>query len=297
MKSKVTVLLLAASLFAWTGCDKKPGAKSGQGSPKPKGTAADFRDDAEMVASFEKELYELDKKMTSEPATAAMYSRRGDLQMFLTKFEPAVLDYEKLNELDPTQEEKNWRLGIAYYLSGDFEKAQKQLEKYYKADGVDRETGLWYFLATSGLDSVVGAQSRMLKYDQPDRPPFPQLYELYGGAVKTDEFFRGLYDEGLSGKPDVMFYAQLYAGIFEEINERNDAAQRFFRMAYESPWGRKATGGPAYMWQIARILATAPAAAAEEEKKADAGKKAEGGKKEAGEKKGEDGMMGAMEKK
>jgi tetratricopeptide (TPR) repeat protein len=221
--------------------------------------AAEASPDAAMIAKFEKELADLDATLAGGKGTVAQFSRRGDLRVFLVKFEEAVADYEKMSELDPTQGERHWRLGIAYYLAGEFEKSAKLFEKYYEVDNGDRETGLWHFLATAGLTDLPTAQLKMLHYDKDSRQPFTQLFELFGGRVSTEEFFRGLYDDGLSMKQDAMFYARLYAGIYEEVSEHPEKAAKFLRMAYESPWGRKATGGAGYMWQIARILATAKA--------------------------------------
>lgn len=242
-------------------------------------------EDAAMVAAFEKELAELNAAMTAGKPTLAQYSRRGDLNFFLMKFEEAVADYEKMNILDPTQEERHWRLGIAYYIAGDFEKSVKLFEKYFKHDDTDRETGLWHFLANAAMSDIGTAQLKMLKYEKDDRQPFLQLYEFFNGRGTVMEFFRELYDQGLSTKQDVMFYARLYAGIYEEVSGRSENAAKFIRMAYESPWGRKATGGPGFMWQIARIIATAPAA--EEEKPAEPEKKPEGEAKAAAEAKPE----------
>jgi lipoprotein NlpI len=276
-RTAASALILAACIFATGGCEKKKTVRSGPGGPaKLKTAGADFPDDAAMIASFKKEVAAFDAK---PPTTVAQYSRRGDLYVFLSKFDEAVADYEKMNELDPTQDEKNWRLGIAYYLSGDFQKAVQQFEKYHKTDGTDRETGLWHFMANAGIDGVVPAQGRMLKYEKKDRDPFPQLYELYGGATNAEEFFRTLYDAGLSNKPEVMFFAHLYAGIFEELSEHAEPAAKYLRMAYESSWGRKATGGPGYMWQIARLLVTTPPDEAADEKKPEAEKKADPEKK------------------
>jgi lipoprotein NlpI len=280
MRIKATLTILLACVFAWTGCEKKKAARGKATPGKQKTAAADYASDAQMIASFEKELAALDDAIGKGPATVAQYSRRGDLRMFLGKFEEAVPDYEQMVELDPTQEAKHWRLGIAYYLSGDFEKSAKQFETYYQNDKTDRETGLWHFLAVAGMDSIVGAQSRMLKFEEKDRDPFPQIYELYLGRINAEEFFRELYDAGFSTKPDAMFFARLYAGIFEEINGRAEPAAKYLRMAHESPWGRAATGGPGYMWQIARLLATAsPAAETPAEEKKEGEKKADTEKK------------------
>jgi len=239
-------------------------------------------EDTAMVANFEKELAALNEAMASGKATLGQYSRRGDLNFFLMKFEEAVADYEKMNVLDPTQYAKHWRLGIAYYISGDFEKSVKLFEEYYKHDDTDRETGLWHFLANAALTDIPTAQSKMLKYTKDDRQPFLQIYDFFlGNGGTITEFFRELYDAGLSTKPEAMFYARLYGGIYEEVSGNSENAAKFIRMAYESPWGRKTTGGPHFMWQIARIIATAPTeeAPAEGEKKPEGEKPAAEGEK------------------
>lgn len=244
-------------------------------------------EDAAMVAKFEKDLAALNAAMAAGKPALQQYSQRGDLNFFLMKFEEAVADYEKMIELDPTMEDRHWRLGIAYYIAGDFQKSVQIFEKYYKHDDTDRETGLWHFLANAGMSDVATAQLKMLKYSKDDRPPFPQLYEFFNGRGTVQEFMRELYDEGFSTKPDVMFFARLYAGIYEEVSGRSENAAKFIRMAYESPWGRKATGGPGYMWQIARILATTPAQEEKPEEKKDGEKKPDGEKKAEGDAKPE----------
>lgn len=244
------------------------------------GAFAASKEDASLIAKFEKERKELDAAIQKTPANLSLYSRRGDLNFFLADFDKAVADYQKMIELDPKQDENHWRLGLAYYLAGDFVKSAEQFEKDFKFDDVDRENGLWHFLARAGIDGIGSAQLQMLRYKKPDpREPMNDLYDLYGGVIKTEEFFRGLQQKGLMTNQQVMFYARLYAGIFEDLNGNHDQAKKFLGMAAASEWGRKAAGGASFMWQIARILndavntpaetpaAPAPAPAAPAEKK------------------------------
>jgi hypothetical protein len=70
----------------------------------------------------------------------------------------------------------------------------------------------------------------------------------------------------------VILFARLYAGIFEDRNGNREQAKKSLGVPAKSDWGRKATGGPGFMWQIARILTEAvkapeAAAPAAEEKK------------------------------
>jgi tetratricopeptide (TPR) repeat protein len=124
------------------------------------------------------------------PPSVALYSRRGDANFFAGKFPEALADYQKMVELDPTQEATHWRLGISYYLNGEFDKGAKLFEEYHKHDDVDRENGIWHYLCRAGIDGVGSAQLQMLRYSKPDRPPMELIYDLLAGIIKTDEFFR-----------------------------------------------------------------------------------------------------------
>jgi tetratricopeptide (TPR) repeat protein len=218
-------------------------------------SVAGTKEDAAMIPKFQSDLKELDAAIAKEPGNLNLYSRRGDLHFFLADFEKSVADYRKMIEIDPRVEDNHWRLGLAYYLNGDFEKAAAQFEKDFKFDDIDRENGLWHMLARAGIDGIGSAQLQMLRYSKPDpREPMNALYDLYGGVIKTEEFFRGIQQKGLMTDPKVMFYARLYAGIFEDLSGNREQAKKFLGMAANSDWGRKATGGPGYMWQIARIL-------------------------------------------
>ena len=235
-------------------------------------------DDAAMLAGFKKELAALDAEIAKGKPKVSHYSRRGDLNLFLSNFDASVNDYKKMIELDPAQDGPHWRLGIALYFAGDAENSAKQFEKYYAQDvtGTDRETGIWHFIARAGIDGVGSARLQMLRYQQPDREPFNGLYDLFGDVWKTDEFFKDLNRRGLTTDKGVMFYAQLYAGINEDLNGNRDAALRYIRMAAASEWGRKATGGPGYMWQVSRVLQKA----LEDAQKAEKAEKPEGEAKE-----------------
>ena len=61
--------------------------------------------------------------------------------------EQARSDYEMMIQIKPELEVSHWRLGIAYYYLGDFEKAAKQFEIYHNYDAVDRENGIWRFMS------------------------------------------------------------------------------------------------------------------------------------------------------
>ena len=208
---------------------------------------------AKMLAGFSAEVTALDQAIAKAPREMALYSRRGDGHLFLGRFADAVADFEKMIALDPAQDAPHWRLGIAYYFTGQFAKSAQQFAKYHAFDGGDRENGIWKFLGDVKVLGLGPAQRAMLSYTRFDREPFPALYEMFAGAKITADLFAGIKDRQIADEPRVMFFANYYAGLHEEILGNHDKALALLREAVSSPWGRSAEGGPAYMWQVARL--------------------------------------------
>ena len=217
---------------------------------------ADHPVPATELQAIEKKYREAEKansaRIADQPKAIDAYSRRGDARLFLGKFKGSSEDYEKMIELNPALDVSHWRLGIAYYYLSRFDKAAHQFEIYHNYDNVDRENGIWRFMSQTRLKNMEVARKGLLKYEKTDRPPYPLVYSLYAGDLKADEVYRKI-DEG--GFPDrykerVLFHAQLYVGIFHELNGRDQEALKHLRAAAANEYGR-ATG--TYMWQVARV--------------------------------------------
>jgi len=208
---------------------------------------------ARMLAELVEQVIALDRAIAASPHEVALHSRRGDSHLFLAHFARAVADFEKMIALDPGQDAPHWRLGIAYYFNGQYAASARQFGKYHAYDGRDRENGIWKFLSDAKLLGLGPARRAMLVYSRFDREPFPALYELLAGLKTTDDFFSGLKERGLADDPRVMFFAKYYAGLHEEMLGNHDRALALLGEAVASRWGRTAEGGPAYMWQMARL--------------------------------------------
>ncbi len=223
---------------------------------------------------LEKQEKALSEKIVAEPKLVALYSRRGDARLFLGRYREARADYEKMIELDPAQDVPHWRLGIAYYFCGDYEKSARQFEKYHAYGARDRENGIWQFLARVKSAGLEKARAGMLEYTAFDREPFPSLYEMFAGKKSGDEMLAEVKSKGLEKDGAVSFFANYYAGVNEEILGHPEKAMALLGKAAGSEWGKTSEGGPAYMWQCARLhlvelqkKAAKPAGKAPEEKK------------------------------
>jgi lipoprotein NlpI len=216
-----------------------------------------------MLARTAEDLAQITAALARSPDSVPLYSRRGDCHLFLGHYAEAVADFEKMIALDPAQDAPHWRLGIAYYFAGAFAKAARQFEKYHAYDGGDRENGIWKFLSQARGESLEKARAGMLVYTRFDREPFPALYEMFAGTRTTDDVFAEIERKGLTADERVKFFANYYAGLNEALLGHRERALTLTRKAVESPWGHTAEGGPAYMWQVARLHADRLAAGAE----------------------------------
>jgi lipoprotein NlpI len=217
---------------------------------------ADYPVPAAELQAIEKKYKEAEKansvRIADQPKAIDAYSRRGDARLFLGDFKGSAEDYEMMIELDSALDVSHWRLGIAYYYLNRFDKAAHQFEIYHNHDNVDRENGIWRFMSQTRLKNMEVARKGLLKYEKTDRPPYPWVYSLYAGDIKPEDVYQKI-DEG--GFPDrykerVLFHAQLYVGIFHELNGRDQDALKHLRTAAANEYGR-ATG--TYMWQVARV--------------------------------------------
>jgi lipoprotein NlpI len=207
-----------------------------------------------MLAQFEQELAKVDAGIEKASESVQLYSRRGDLDLFLGKYRDAVTAYEKMIALDPAQDAPHWRLGIAYYFAGDFEKSARQFQKYHDYDGRDRENGIWKFLAQARHEGVDKARKEMLVYTRFDREPFPSLYSMFAGQKTSEDLLKEVEQKQLTTDPQVLFFAHYYAGLNEDLLGHRESAVSHLRKAVAlfTP-DTSASGGPGYMWQVARL--------------------------------------------
>lgn len=211
-----------------------------------------------MVKHYSELAEELTKQIARDPKSIGLYSRRGDCYMFLGEFKKSEIDYEKMIALDPELYASHWRLGIAYYYTGKFGKSAKQFEAYDGYNDRDRENGIWQYMAKAHVSGLLDARSTMLKYELFDREPFPQLYAMFegkdetagDGIIKEINEAKGVTDTERQRR---LFFANLYVGIFKELTGKTQEALHLLREAAASKWGQTASGGPTYMWQVARL--------------------------------------------
>lgn len=204
----------------------------------------------DLMEKFTNEYREIDAKLTKKPDTVEYLSRRGDLLLFMGAFPEAVADFEKMIALDPAQDAPHWRLGIAYYFNGQFEKSEKQFLKYHVYEhGHDRENGIWKFLAQEKVDGLEKAREEMLIYPESDREPFPALYAMFAGRRSPEDVFADVESKKLTDDKHVQFFANYYVGLYELMLDHRQRALELLRKAVDI----HPDADTVYMWNVARL--------------------------------------------
>lgn len=211
-------------------------------------------DQAKLRKQWDDDLADMSKKLETTPDNVSLLSKRGDVFFFRGEFAKSVRDYERMSELNPTLDASHWRLGIAYFYAAQPQKSAAQFDKFFVTDDVDREAGLWKYLAQAPTLGVEKARSGLLKYKKDDREPMPTIYRLFEEELTPDDLLKSV-DAKLP--PNVreqrLFYIELYLGLWHDAAKHPKEALPHFRAATANRWGRSASYGPNYMWHVGRL--------------------------------------------
>ena len=226
--------------------------ESGQGAKPAESDIGELNN--ALTTSLETQLKNLPAIKSDDPESVNAYSTRGDLQMFLGKFAEAEADYKMMSVVKPEVDQSHWRLGIAMYLAGHPEDAAAQFDKYHSFDNVDRENGIWRYLSHRAAFGKEKAREQLLKYEKDDRPPFREVYQLFEGTLTEDQVLQSISPElPESSRQSRLFYAQLYVGLNDAVEDQPEAAIKALREAVKNEWPREAGFGPDYMWHVGRL--------------------------------------------
>ena len=218
---------------------------------------------AELKQTWDDKIAELTKKLVTKADDLSALSQRGDAYFFRGNFPASLRDYQKMCEVSPDTEPGHWRLGLVQYYAGEFETSTKFFDRFFKTDDIDREGGLWKYLAQAKGEGPEKARAGLLKYTKFDREPMPTVYRLFEGTITPEELLKTV-DEGQladTEREKRLFYIELYIGLWLDAHKKPQEALPHFRAATANKWPRDAGYGPNWMWHVARVhyelLATA----------------------------------------
>ena len=222
---------------------------------KPTKHPLEAADRAKIAKQLQATVDESTKLIAQDPEQVQPYSSRADAYFFLGEFKKAVDDYEKTVELQPRTAASHWRRGIAYFYNKQYKKAANQFEMYHTFDDVDRENGIWRYFSQYKAYGMKKAREGLLKYKKTDREPFPAVYKLFAGEMTPKEILAEIDTAkiGVAEREKRLFYAELYIGLNEALEGRNQPSMSHLHKSVGNNWGRTSGFGPNYMWHVGRL--------------------------------------------
>lgn len=207
------------------------------------------REEARALA----DLKDSPEPQKDDPERITVWSRRGDALMFLGRFDEAEAAYRQMVVEDPAQDASHWRLGIACFFAGSFDKGASQFDKYHSFDNVDRENGIWRYFCHFRASGRKAAREQLLKYEKDDRPPFREVYSLFEGRMTAEQVMEMAAGGSAATKAQRQFYSALYVGLNASLYGDRDLAIESLTTATLSNWPQRAGYGPSYMWHVGRL--------------------------------------------
>jgi len=255
MSSAATILLAATLLQAGSLNDHSAIHAQETEALDPRQHPLSDAERAEIKQTWDDKISELTKKLATKGDDLSALSQRGDAYFFRGHFAASLRDYQKMCEVSPDVEPGHWRLGLVQYYAGEFETSTKFFDRFFKTDDVDREGGLWKYLAQAKGEGPEKAKAGLLKYTKFDREPMPTVYRLFEGTITPEELLKTVDEKKLAEneRQKRLFYIELYIGLWLDAHKQPQDALPHFRAATANKWPRDAGYGPNWMWHVARV--------------------------------------------
>ncbi|MFN7582952.1 MAG: tetratricopeptide repeat protein [Planctomyces sp.] len=231
----------------------KPAAAAGASEPDVASRKRIEQLNTEARAEAAMRLEKFPQPAEGQPGTVALWSARGDADMFLGNFVSAEAAYRKMVELDPELDASHWRLGIACFFADHAKAGADQFEKYHSFDSVDRENGIWRYFCHHRADGREKARQQLLRYEKDDRPPFREVYQLFQGSLTAAAVIAAAESGAEETQAQRQFYSYLYVGLNASLEGDRKLAEATLSKAVLNDWGRRAGYGPNYMWHVGRL--------------------------------------------
>lgn len=210
---------------------------------------------AELKQTWDDKIADLTKKLATKADDLTALSQRGDAYFFRGDFQASLRDYQKMCDVNAEVEPGHWRMGLVQFYAGQFETSTKFFDRFFQTDDVDREGGLWKYLAQAKGEGPEKARAGLLKYTKFDREPMPTVYRLFEGTITPAELLKTVDVRKLADteREKRLFYIELYIGLWLDAHKKPQEALPHFRAATANKWPRDAGYGPNWMWHVARV--------------------------------------------
>ena len=190
-------------------------------------------------------------KLIELQPSAVAYDLRGSERFKLNQIDESLTDFDRAIELQPNLAREHWKRGISLYYAARYVDGQRQFESYQTFDDNDVENAVWRFLCMARGAGLDEARKSILKIRRDRRVPMMEIYDLFAGKLTADDVLQAV----TAGDPSETelyqrrFYAHLYLGLFYDATGKPDLAKQHIDLAaHKYPIGH-------YMADVARVHA------------------------------------------
>jgi lipoprotein NlpI len=156
----------------------------------------------------------------------------------------SVAGFDALAKLAPELAPQLWQRGIALYYAGRYQDCRMQSESHRTVNPNDVENAAWHFLCVARAESPENARAALLPVGPDSRIPMTQIYRMFQGALAPESVLASA-----GARPEGMFYAHLYIGLYLEAQGNRPGALEHILSAADDRYA--AAGG--YMHDVARV--------------------------------------------
>lgn len=102
--------------------------------------------------------YDFTQAVEYNPKMAAAYNYLGLYLLLEDDYDSAIDAFNAVLELDPNYDYTRLNRGLAFYYSGRYSEAERDLQKFYEADKTDPYRALWLYFNELEIDSIDAKQ-------------------------------------------------------------------------------------------------------------------------------------------
>ena len=170
--------------------------------------------------------------------------QRGVSQFEQARFAEAVDTFDALARARPDLAPHLWQRGIALYYAKRYGDCRAQFESHRSVNPDDVENAVWHFLCVARQEDAGKARAALLPVGPDSRVPMREVYEMFRGRLEPSAVL-----EAAGNRPDGLFYAHLYVGLYLEAVGKRDLAIVHVKEAANSRYA--SVGG--YMHMVATV--------------------------------------------
>lgn len=168
------------------------------------------------------------------------WQKAGEDAFRKLQFAESVASFDKVLAAVPTYAPQHWQRGISLYYAGRFADCRKQFESHQSVNPEDVENSVWHMLCVSRIEGFAAARAKLLPVKADPRPVMATVLEVFAGRQNISRLLQ------VGQQTNSMFFAFLYAGLYEETAGKRQSSRSYFREAAR-------LAPPHYMGDVARV--------------------------------------------